>query len=114
MAMIKFFLDTNILLSIIFPKRIGHKYSRAILRQKKIPLYTNEYVLKEVRRALYKEYKYTTEKINKIVECFRETITIIKNPSKAELRTIQVKDKSDRPIIKSAMTSLQEKVQRSM
>ncbi len=100
--MIKFFLDTNILLNSLIPERKAHLPSLSIVLQNNIPLVTNEYVLKEVRKILEETYSFNQVDINQIVEFFRTKLEVIKTPSKEEFKTINAGDKSDRPIIFSA------------
>lgn len=99
--MIKLFLDTNILMSTILPERSNHIYAISIVLQNRIPLFTNDYVIKEARRILL-EYRFGLEDVEKLIEFFQTKIEVVKTPSKEELETIKAKDKSDRPIIKSA------------
>lgn len=99
--MIKLFLDTNILMSTILPERSNHIYAISIVLQNRIPLFTNDYVIKEVRRILL-EYRFGLEDVEKLIEFFQTKIEVVKTPSKEELETIKAKDKSDGPIIKSA------------
>ncbi|MCZ7380096.1 MAG: PIN domain-containing protein [Candidatus Methanoperedens sp.] len=100
--MIKFFLDTNILLNSLLPDRKAHIASLSILLQNTIPLVTNEYVLKEVRKILEETYSFNHEDINQFIEFCRTKLEVVKTPSKEEFKTINAGDKSDRPIIFSA------------
>ena len=100
--MIKFFLDANILLNSLLPERRAHISSLSIVLQNNIPLVTNEYVLKEVRKILEETYSFNQEDINQFVEFFRTKLEVVKTPSKEEFKTINAGDKSDRPVIFSA------------
>ncbi len=100
--MIKLFLDTNIILSSLIPDRTAHISCLSILLQNNIPLLTNEYVIKEVRKILEEVYSFNQEDINQFMEFLRTKLEIVKTPSKEEFKTINSKDKSDKPIIFSA------------
>ena len=100
--MIKLFLDTNILLNSLIPDRKAHISSLSIILQNNIPLVTNEYVLKEVRKILEETYSFNREDINQFMEFLRTKLEIVKTPSKEEFKTINAGDKSDRPVIFSA------------
>lgn len=100
--MIKFFVDTNILLSSLIPDRKEHIYCASVLLQNNIPLLTNEYVIKEFRRTLEEVYSFDQDDINQFIEFISIKLEIVKTPSKEEFKTINSKDKSDRPIIFSA------------
>ncbi len=100
--MIKFFLDANILLNSLIQERKAHISSLSIVLQNNIPLVTNEYVLKEVRKILEETYSFNQEDINQYVEFFRAKLEDVKTPSKEEFKTINAGDKSDRPVIFSA------------
>jgi len=102
LAMIKLFLDTNIILSSLIPDRKGHIYCVSILLQNSIPLLTNEYVIKELRRTLEEVYSFNKDDINQFIDFISTKIEIVKTPSKEEFKTINSKDKSDRPVIFSA------------
>ncbi len=100
--MIKLFLDTNILLNSLIPNRKAHISSLSILLQNNIPLVTNDYVLKEIRKILEETYSFNKEDINRFMEFLRTKLEIVKTPSKEEFKTINASDKSDRPVIFSA------------
>lgn len=100
--MIKFFLDTNILLSSLITGRKAHIFSLSILLQNNIQLVTNEYVIKETRKILKEIYLFDSEDIHRFMEYLRCKIEVVKTPSKEEFKIINSNDKSDRPIIFSA------------
>ena len=100
--MIKFFLDANILLNSLIQERKAHISSLSIVLQNNIPLVTNEYALKEVRKILEETYSFNQEDINQFVEFSRAKLEVVKTPSKEEFKTINAGDKSDRPVIFSA------------
>jgi predicted nucleic acid-binding protein len=101
-GMIKLFLDTNILLSTLIPDRKVHIMCLSILLQNNIVLITNEYVIQETRKILEEIYLFDSEDIHRFMEFLRCKMEIVKTPSKEEFKTINSKDKSDRPIIFSA------------
>lgn len=100
--MIRFFLDTTIILSSFILDRKEHLPCVSIILQNNIPLLTNEYILKEVRRILEETYSFNQEDINQFMEFLITKLEIVKTPSKEEFIVIKSRDKSDRPIIFSA------------
>ncbi len=100
--MIRFFLDTTIIISSLVPDRSEHIASVSILLQNNIPLLTNEYVIKETRRVLEDVYSFDQGDINRFIEFISTKLEIVKTPSKEEFSNIKSNDKSDRPIIYSA------------
>ncbi len=100
--MIRFFLDATVIISSIVPDRSEHIASISLLLQNNIPLFTNEYVIKETRRILEDVYSFDQGDINRFIEFLSTKLEIVKTPSKEEFSSIKSNDKSDRPIIYSA------------
>ncbi|MFH0903982.1 MAG: PIN domain-containing protein [Methanobacteriota archaeon] len=98
----KLFLDTTIIISSLLPDRSEHIACVSILLQNKIPLLTNEYVVKETQRVLEQVYSFDQADINQFIEFISTKLEIVKTPSKEEFSNIKSNDKSDRPIIYSA------------
>ncbi len=96
--MTKAFLDTTVIISAVTGRALSSLW---ILEERDIERYTNEYVIKEVRRVL-KKFQYNPEQINKVVEHVREKCLVLSTPSKEEIKKILIQDKSDRPIVYSA------------
>ena len=100
MEITKFFLDTTIIISAITGRSLK---CVEILENRNFTLYTNEYAIKEVRRILNDVFQFTTKEINENVEYIESKCIILPNPSKNDIKNIKISDKSDTPIVSSAL-----------
>lgn len=102
MGVLKLFLDTTVLLSSILNR---NKNSWALLNIKypNFELITNNTSIKEMRRVLREEYNFSDEKINASVDFIEGVCKVVKTPKKEEFLIYQLRDKSDRPLICSAI-----------
>ena len=99
MGIEKVFLDT----SVIIGKVLGiSKEADNIFNDGYIELYTNECVIKELYRVLKKQYHFSEAQIGYAIDFVRETCTVLPMPSKNEIKSIKIRDRSDRPIVLSA------------
>jgi predicted nucleic acid-binding protein len=96
----KFFLDTTIIISAITGRSLK---CVEILENRNFTLYTNEYAIKEVRRILSGVFQFTTKEINENVEYIESKCIIPPKPSKNDIKNIKISDKSDTPIVSSAL-----------
>jgi len=96
----KFFLDTTIIISAITGRSLK---CVDILENRNFKLFTNEYVIKEVRRILNDVFKLTSKEINENVEYVESKCEILPKPTKNDVKNIKISDKSDKPIVASAI-----------
>ena len=99
MGMIRVLLDTSVLLGHILD--LSKEASR-VFNDGSIEKYTNEYALKEVYHVL-KMNSYSELEISYVIDYIREECIILPNPSKNEMKKVEIRDKSDRPFVCSAM-----------
>ena len=99
--MLRLFIDTNVIIATILPKEEDNIHCLAILLQNRIPLVTNRYVIKELRRVL-PQYVSNSD-AQQIIEFVQTKFEVIKTPSKNEFKKIKCSDRSDSPIICSAI-----------
>jgi predicted nucleic acid-binding protein len=97
--MIRAFLDTSVLLDrvLMLSKEADH-----LFRDRDIERFTNEIALKELYHVLKKSFGYSEAEISYVIEYIRETCTVLPTPSKKEIQSIRVRDRSDRPFVLSA------------
>ena len=96
----EFFLDTTIIISAITGRNLK---CVEILENKNFNLYTNEYAIKEVRRILSDIFKITPNEINENIEYIESKCVILPKPTKNDFKNIKISDKSDKPIVASAI-----------
>jgi predicted nucleic acid-binding protein len=65
--------------------------------------HTNEYVLKEVYHVLRKAFRRHEEDVAKILDIVREKVKVHKDPPVKAFKKLKLRDRSDRPIVYSAM-----------
>ena len=97
-GMIKALLDTSVIL--------GHlldisKEATKIFNNRSIEKYTNEYALMEVYHVL-KHKDFSELEISYVIDYIRDECIILPKPSKSEMKTINLRDKPDRPFVCSA------------
>jgi len=92
-------LDANVLIDGIVD---DDAHSLKILTKNEVALFTNEYALKEFRRVVAKK-NYTPEKINAFIDHIRDRCTVLPTPSKEVFARYRLSDRSDRPIVASAV-----------
>jgi predicted nucleic acid-binding protein len=99
---LKFFIDTTVAVSAI----TGRNKDAWILlesgRKRLISLFVNEFVIKEIRRAL-KEFDFSSEKINYAIDYVSECCTVRKTVPKAKFSKYVIKDRNDIPILAGAV-----------
>ena len=100
MEMTKAFLDTSVLIGQIL--KLSTKAQR-IFTDNSIEKYTNEYALKELYHVLKKKYGFTELEIAYAIDYIREICIILPNPITNEMKKINIRDRSDRPFVCSAM-----------
>ncbi len=94
------FLDTSVLLNWILDRSMEAK---RVMTGPFLLRYTNEYALKEVYWVLSDKREYSEQDIADIQEIIRNCCVVLSTPRKEEFRKIRIQDKSDRPIVYSAM-----------
>ena len=97
---IELFLDTTIIISAITGRSLK---CAEILEGQNYKLYTNEYVIKEIRRDLKDVFEFTPKDINESVEYIENKCVILPQPTKNDIKNIEISDKSDKPIVFSAI-----------
>jgi predicted nucleic acid-binding protein len=98
--MTKFFLDSTVIISALTARDPD---SVLILIEQKHTLFTNEYVIKETRRILDSEFGFNQDEINRSIDFIRDNCIVLQMPRKKDFIRIKIEDKSDRPIVYSAM-----------
>ncbi|UCE72841.1 MAG: hypothetical protein JSV56_07335 [Methanomassiliicoccales archaeon] len=98
--MTRLFLDSTVIISAITARDSD---SVLIFVEGRYSLFTNEYVIKETRRILDSEFGFTQDEINRSIDFVRNSCVVLKMPHKRDLKRIKIEDKSDRPIVYSAM-----------
>jgi predicted nucleic acid-binding protein len=97
--MIRAFLDTSVLIDKVLSLSVE---ANEIFHDKGIEKYTNELALRELHHVLKKKFGYSEAEIAYVIEYIRETCTILPAPSKEEINSIKIRDRSDRPFVLSA------------
>ncbi|MFQ5405856.1 MAG: PIN domain-containing protein [Candidatus Micrarchaeia archaeon] len=95
----RLFLDTNVLTS----ATSGNKQAAKLFLKPKEELFTNEYVLKELRRVLLEKYGATQKLANTTIDEIRRKCTVLPSPSKQACKKIKIEDRSDTPIVAGAL-----------
>ena len=98
--MTKLFLDSTVIISAL---TVRDPDSVLILIEGRYTLFTNEYVIKEIRRILDSEFGFTQDEINRSIDFVRDNCIVLQMPRKKDFTRIEIEDKSDRPIVYSAM-----------
>lgn len=98
--MTRLFLDSTVIISAITARDPD---SVLILIEQRYTLFTNEYVIKETRRILDSVFGFTPDEINHSIDLVRDNCVVLKMPHKRDFKKIKIEDKSDRPIVYSAM-----------
>jgi predicted nucleic acid-binding protein len=94
-----FFLDTSIILEAV----LGHSIKAlSVVFESSCPAHTIEYVLKEVHFVLRDRYGYSEFEIARVLERLRERLVVHKNPPSKAFRKLDIRDKSDKPIVYAA------------
>ncbi|MBI5036713.1 PIN domain-containing protein [Candidatus Micrarchaeota archaeon] len=94
----RLFLDTNVLVAGSFALQPNHE----LLFNYPADKLTNEYAVKEYRRVLAKQGVLPHDTENALSE-IRKKVRILPTPQKQEFEKINLTDKSDRPMVCSAM-----------
>lgn len=94
------FLDTTVLLGNVLKRS---KQAESLFRDTSLVKYTNEYALKEVYRVLKFQFKFSEIHIGYAIDFIRETCIVLPLPRKEEFKGLNIRDRSDRPIVYSAM-----------
>ncbi len=96
----RYFLDTTILVSA--STRVSTQ-SLAILENSLEKPVTNEYAIKEMRRILQNKFEMPQEEINLAVSKIRWHCVVLPNLQKSAFQKISLDDRSDCPIVASAI-----------
>ena len=93
-------MDTSVMVSYITNR---NTQVDPLMMYDKHDLFINEYVVKEIRRVLKHEFQFSDFQIELTLERILRKIFVLPTPSKNEARKVKITDKSDRPIVCSAM-----------
>lgn len=96
----KLFLDTTVIVSAVTKRNIA---SYNLLLNYKGELYISEYVIKECVRVLKEELGYSDKLVSRALEYVKTRCEVLPTPNKKEFIKIAISDKSDRPVVCSAM-----------
>jgi predicted nucleic acid-binding protein len=95
----RIFLDTSVIIGKIL--NIS-KEAEKVFNDPSLDLYTNEYAIKELYHVLKKKFSFSESEIGYAIEYVRAVCVVLPMPSKHEIKSIRISDKSDRPIVYSA------------
>ncbi len=95
----KLFLDTTVIVSAVTKRNVA---SYNLLLNYEGELYISEYVIKECVRVL-KELGYSDELVGRALDYIRARCEVLPTPNKKEFVKIAISDKSDKPIVCSAI-----------
>lgn len=79
------------------------RYSKKLLYNRSKKKYVNDYIIKEVRRVLSEYYEYSVFEIEKAIEVIKEHCRILPTSPKAMFKKLDIRDKSDKPVVQSAI-----------
>jgi len=96
------FLDANVL---VYAVTCRERNAVNLLFHSDYRLVTNEYAIKEARRALNRAYGYSQEDIEEAIDRIRSRCIVFPSPSAESCRKIMLDDHSDRPIVASAIAA---------
>jgi predicted nucleic acid-binding protein len=99
---LKFFIDTTVAISALTGRNKDAWLLLESGRKGLIMLFVNEFVIKEIRRAL-KEFEFSQEQINYAVDHVSECCIVKKNVSKANFSKYDIQDRNDIPILAGAV-----------
>jgi predicted nucleic acid-binding protein len=102
MTLPRLFLDTNVLVSGTALPKLG-PYAERILAGSHSENYTNEYAIKETRRVLQERFNVPIGAANDAVEFIRQRAKVVATPAVNSFIKFDIVDKSDRPIVCSAV-----------
>ncbi|MFH1199678.1 MAG: PIN domain-containing protein [Candidatus Micrarchaeota archaeon] len=102
MTLLRLFLDTNVLVSGTALPRLN-PYAERIMAGTLSENYTNEYAIKETRRVLQERFKVPINVANDAIEFIRQHATVVATPPVDSFIKYDIVDKSDRPIVCSAV-----------
>lgn len=94
----RFFLDTNVLVAGSFALQPDHE----LVFNHPSAKFTNEYSVKEYRHVLEKK-GVSPHDVENALEQIRKNVKILPTPQKHEFLKIELTDKSDKPIVCSAL-----------
>lgn len=98
--MIKYFIDTNVLIRAIAKT---HKPSERLYNDRSKDKYVNEYLIKEIRRILRSNFGYSDFLVQRAIDDICIKCTIYPDPPPNRFRKLHVRDPSDRLIIQGAI-----------
>ena len=94
------FLDTSILIGGVIKRS---KEAIKIFKDPEIEKYTNELAFKELYHVLKDEFSFSELEISYAIDYLRAKCIVLPTPSKNEFTKIELRDKSDRPFVYSAL-----------
>lgn len=99
---LKFFIDTTVAISALTGRNTDAWILLESGKRELVSLFVNEFVIKEMRRALY-ELQISQENINYAVDYIKECCAVRKNVPKTEFLKYSVRDKNDTPVLAGAV-----------
>ena len=101
MGMTNYFIDTNELIRAITE---SDPFSVRLFKDTTKKKIINDYVLKETRRVLSEDFLYSHYDIDLAMEKISAKFRVVSNPPKNRFKKLnKIRDKSDRPIVQSAI-----------
>ena len=96
----RLFLDTNVLVSAYENRSLA---SKSILFSGKYDLLINEYCWKETMKVLEREFGRPQTDLQEFKETVERKCSMLPTPNNNQFKKIDITDKSDRPIVCSAL-----------
>ena len=100
MAKIRYFVDTSEILNGLLERS---KWAKRFLYDQKKEKITNDYAIDEMRRILERKFQLSSSDIYNLEEIVLENLTVHPTPPANRFKKLQLKDKSDRPIVQGAI-----------
>ena len=94
------FLDTSVLVGRVLKRS---QDAIDIFNDPDLMLYTNAHALKETYHVLKDDYGFSENEIGYAIEYIRERCIILPTPAKEEFKRLKLRDRSDAPLVCSAM-----------
>ena len=95
-----YLLDTSVILAAVLGT---NDKAKQFLFSPDLDLHTIEYVIKEIYHVLLYQYGLTKYQIGLIIDEIRSRVKIHKNPPVKAYKKLNIRDKSDRPIVCAAI-----------
>ena len=97
----RLFLDTNILtVACLYPQTVEER----LVFHTDLNKMTNEYAIKEFRRIML-DHGFSNYDIENCLFQIKQKVTVVPTPNSQKFKQVKISDKSDKPLVYSAMDS---------